>query len=130
MDSKCDYPAACNAMETLLIHIDIFKNPVAFDNLTSSLKKKGVVLHPGPRLASLLPIQSGDVSSLRKEYGGLECSVELVNGVEEAVEVINTHGSSHTDTIVTESGGLCSSSFFFACSQRRGCMIQCMFHTP
>ena len=102
-DSKCDYPAACNAMETLLVHKDIFNSP-SFNSLTSSLKERGVTLHPGPRLAALLPIQSGSVSSLHTEYGGLECSVEVVDTVEEAVEIINTHGSSHTDTVITEDG--------------------------
>ena len=104
IDSKCDYPAACNAMETLLIHTDIFGNMASFNRLTSLLKEKGVVLHPGPRLSSLLPIQAVGVSSLRKEYGGLECSIEVVGGVEEAVELINSYGSSHTDTVVTEDG--------------------------
>lgn len=104
VDSKCDYPAACNAMETLLVHRDIFHDVVAFDRLTSLLKIKGVALHPGPRLSSLLPIQAGGVSSLRKEYGSLECSIEVVSGIDEAVKLINSYGSSHTDTIVTEDG--------------------------
>lgn len=90
-------------METLLVHASIFNSP-SFHRLTSALKEKGVSLHPGPQLASLLPIQSGVASSLRKEYGGLECSVEVVQSAREAIEVINTHGSSHTDTIITENG--------------------------
>ena len=92
-------------METLLVHTDVFNSP-AFNRLTSALKERGVTLHPGPRLASLLPIQSGSVSSLHVEYGGLECSVEVVGSVQEAVDVVNTHGSSHTDAIVTENGEL------------------------
>ena len=102
-DSKCDYPAACNAMETLLVHKSIF-NSTVFSHLTSSLKQRGVTLHPGPYLATLLPVQSGGVSTLRKEYGGMECSVEVVESLTEAIDVINTHGSSHTDTIITEDG--------------------------
>ena len=102
-ESKCDYPAACNAMETLLVHSSIFNSP-AFNQLTSVLKQKGVALHPGPRLSSLLPVQPAVTSTLRKEYGALECSVEVVTSLREAMEVINTHGSGHTDTIVTENG--------------------------
>ncbi len=60
-----------------------------------------VVLHPGPRLALSLPIDA-PTSSLRQEYGALECAVEAVDSVTEAVQHINSHGSSHTDAIVTE----------------------------
>jgi len=94
-------------METLLVHEDLFKNVVSFDRLVSLLKEKNVVLHPGPRLSSLLPIQARGVSSLRTEYGRLECSIEVVKNVEEAVAIVNGHGSAHTDTIVTEDGELC-----------------------
>lgn len=102
LDSKCDYPAACNAVETVLVHSSLMHS-TAFETITSSLKDKGVVLHSGPRLTSMLPVQSA-VSSMRVEYGGLECSVEVVDSLEEAIEHINSHSSSHTDCIVTENG--------------------------
>ena len=64
-----------------------------------------VLLHPGPALSAVLPAHS-HTSSLRVEYGGLECSIEIVDSLEEAVEHINSHGSSHTDCIITEDGML------------------------
>lgn len=103
LDSKCDYPAACNAMETLLVHRSLHNTP-AFQELLDALRGSNVVLHPGPRLARHLPVHSGVVSNMRSEYGGLECSVEVVDSVDEAVKHINSHGSSHTDTIITENG--------------------------
>ena len=105
LDSKCDYPAACNAMETLLIHRSLH-NTLAFQDLLDALRGSNVVLHPGPRLARYLPVHSGVVSNLRSEYGGLECSVEVVDSVVQAAEHINSHGSSHTDAIITENGEL------------------------
>lgn len=63
-----------------------------------------VVLHPGPRMMSNLPMPTSSAVSLRNEYGGLECTVELVNNLQEAIDTINTHGSAHTDAIITEDG--------------------------
>lgn len=90
-------------METLLVHRSLI-NTSAFQELLDALRGSNVLLHPGPRLATCLPVHSGVVSNMRREYGGLECSIEVVDSVGEAVEHINSHGSSHTEAIVTENG--------------------------
>ncbi|TRY85440.1 hypothetical protein DNTS_016107 [Danionella cerebrum] len=87
-DSKCDYPAACNAMETLLVHRDLLRTPVK--------------IHAGPRFASYLTFSPSEVKSLRTEYGDLECCIEVVDSMQEAIDHIHKYGSSHTDVIVTE----------------------------
>ncbi|KAH1241891.1 Delta-1-pyrroline-5-carboxylate synthase 1 [Glycine max] len=54
-DAKIDYPAACNAMETLLVHVDLSRNG-GLDELVAELQREGVQLYGGPRASNLLNI--------------------------------------------------------------------------
>jgi len=85
VDSKTQYPSACNAVETLLIHKDFEKK----DELLAALQLSEIELVTSP----------DDWST---EYGDKILSVKFVNSVEEAIEHINTYGSGHTDCIITE----------------------------
>lgn len=101
-DAKCDYPAACNAMETLLIHKDLIHTST-FKEITDVLRAEGVKINSGPKLASQLLFTPNFTDSLNKEYSDLECCVEVVNNVEDAIQHIHKYGSSHTEAIVTNS---------------------------
>ena len=101
VDAKVNYPAACNATETFLVH-----NAIAsrfLPELNRALKEKGVKIHAD---SSALPLMDGAVATtyndFHMEYLALECAVKVVDSVQEAVEHIQSHGSHHTDAILTQ----------------------------
>ncbi|KAI3851807.1 hypothetical protein MKX03_034162 [Papaver bracteatum] len=99
LDAKTDYPAACNAMETLLVHNDLL-NTDGLTELVVELQNEGVTLYGGPRVSSLLNIK--ETESFHHEYNSMACTVEIVDDVYEAIDHIHQHGSGHTDCIVAE----------------------------
>ncbi|KAG9147892.1 hypothetical protein Leryth_003487 [Lithospermum erythrorhizon] len=98
-DSKLDYPAACNAMETLLVHQELSTTNDLHD-LILELKHEGVTLFGGPRAHALLDIQEAD--TFHHEYSSRSCTIEIVDDVHAAIKHINQHGSGHTECIVAE----------------------------
>ena len=125
IDSKCNYPAACNAMETLLIHRSIVDSEL-LAKICNELKTNGVKVNIGMRLAKLLPFYNSCTNNYKIEYGSLECTMEVVDSLDEAIDHINQHGSGHTDAIVTTSDDAArmfkkhvdSASVFVNCSTR------------
>ncbi|KAG4925068.1 hypothetical protein JHK87_050608 [Glycine soja] len=88
-DAKIDYPAACNAMETLLVHVDLSRNG-GLDELVAELRHEGVQLYGGPRASSLLKIS--ETHSFHLEYSSLACTIEIVDDVFAAIEHIHHNG--------------------------------------
>lgn len=103
-DSKCDYPAACNAMETLLVHRSWADDGRLAELLEAALPD--VVLHaPADQAEALgLPV----APDLHHEYGDLACTVAVVDGVDAAIAWVHAHGSGHTEAIVTADRGVAS----------------------
>jgi len=100
VDSKTDYPAACNAAETLLLHRDLLTDNRAH-KIIEALTNRNVKLYAGPNAAQHFP-DIEPYQSFRQEYSDLGMTVEIVDSTEGAIAHINKYGSSHTDTIVTE----------------------------
>lgn len=96
LDSKTDYPAACNALETLLVHRALVDDG-RLDRILGDLRAAGVDLYRGPHGPADLP----EAPSLSHEYGDLAATVEVVDDVLAAIAHINRYGSGHTDAIVT-----------------------------
>lgn len=101
VDSKVQYPAACNAAETFLINEKIAS--LFLPRFEKALKAKGVIIHADKSvsdyLSDFIPATEED---FHKEYLALECAIKSVKNVDEAIEHINSHGSHHTDAIVAE----------------------------
>lgn len=124
VDSKCDYPSACNAMETLLVHTDLTSPDRLQDliELVKTLKFNNVAVHAGPKLDALGIVPGlSRADNLATEYGELECAVEVVDDVHGATNHIHTYGSAHTDVIVTENADT-------ALTFMNGTDSACVFH--
>ena len=100
-DSKCQYPAVCNAVETLLVHKDTARN--FLPEMADRFKKAGVEIRGCPETVKIIPaIKTASDKDWKTEYNDLILSVKIVSSLKEAVEHINRFGSHHTDAIVTE----------------------------
>jgi len=101
LDSKLQYPAACNAMETLLVHKDIAEK--VLPDLVGIFKEKQVELVGCVKTCQVVPeVTLAHESDWDMEYNDLQLSIKIVDSFSEAVKFINRHGSGHTDVIITE----------------------------
>ncbi|MFS7933685.1 putative glutamate-5-semialdehyde dehydrogenase, Glutamate 5-kinase [Helianthus anomalus] len=99
LDAKTDYPAACNAMETLLVHKDLLASG-GLQELVKELEQEGVTLFAGPRVNGVVSFSKAN--TFHHEYNSKACTIEIVNNVDEAIDHIHSYGSSHTECIVTD----------------------------
>jgi len=101
LDSKLQYPAACNAMENLLIHQDIASQIIP--KLAEKFKERGVSLLGCEKTCGIYKdLSPASENEWDEEYNDLKLSIKIVENLEEAISFINEHGSGHTDTIITE----------------------------
>ncbi|KAK3703077.1 glutamate-5-semialdehyde dehydrogenase [Vermiconidia calcicola] len=145
LDSKCDYPAACNALETLLVHEDALET--ILPHVASTLIAQGVTLRCDERsrtaLSKHLPedrsslLQDATDTDYWTEFLDLILAIRTIDGVDAAIDHINTHGSHHTDAVITSSkevadqfcNGVDSACKFWNCSTRFCDGMRCGFGT-
>ena len=101
MNAKIQRPSVCNAVETLLIHQDIAK--IFLPQVSMSLKKAGVEIRGCEQARQILPdLIPATEDDWKTEYLDLILAVKVVKTLNETIEHINTYGTRHSESIITE----------------------------
>ena len=124
VDSKCQYCAVCNAMETLLVHSDIAEK--FLPKIKAVLTEQNVEIRGCDRTRRIIDVSEATEQDWSTEYLDLILSIKVVDSLDEAIEHINTYGSGHTDAIITQSKTAAakfmdlidSANVFYNCSTR------------
>lgn len=101
MNAKVQRPSVCNAAETLLVHEQVAQE--LLPKALAELKKAGVEVRGCPRTRQIVPdIVAAREEDWDEEYLDLILAVRVVDSLEEAIEHINTHGTGHSEAIISE----------------------------
>lgn len=103
LDSKIQYPAVCNAMENLLVHSAVAGE--FLPRIGRLFAENGVEMRVDARAGEIMKhikTVKATEEDWNTEYGDLIVAVRVVDTIDEAIGFINTHGSHHTDAIVSE----------------------------
>ncbi len=101
IDAKCQYPSACNSVETVLIHSEI--KDILLPVLLNKLKENGVIINSDENIQNEYSEYVNSIAdNWHKEYGDKIISLKIVESIDEAINHINKYGSGHTDCIITE----------------------------
>ncbi len=101
-NAKVQRPSVCNAAETLLVHRDVAA--LFMPGMLDQLQKAGVEIRGCDRTRQLAGgIKEAVDQDWDQEYLDLIMAVKIVDSLEEAIEHINTHGTGHSESIISES---------------------------
>ena len=100
VDAKTQYPSACNAIETLLVHTAIA--PDFLPQVATALMAKQVELRGDHQTGQIIHVVPATELDWATEYSDLILSIKVVDDLEDAIAHINTYGSRHTEAIITE----------------------------
>lgn len=98
-DSKTQYVAVCNALETLLVHEDVAAE--FLPRMKNELDKKDVVIHGCDVTRQYIDVIEATDEDWATEYLDYELAIKVVKDMGEAIAHINKYGSGHTDAIIT-----------------------------
>jgi glutamate-5-semialdehyde dehydrogenase len=103
LDAKAQYPSACNAVETLLVHRGVAR--AFLPRVVEGLKEKGVEVRCDGRAFDEFGVTGAERAAdedWRTEYCDMIVAIRVVDSIRQAIDHINEFGSHHTDSIVTE----------------------------
>src|SRR5262249_38348895 len=100
INAKCQRPGVCNAMESMLVDVEIASN--FLPRIGKALLEKNVEIRGCAQTRQFIPsARPATAEDYRAEYLELILSAKVVHGLDEAIAHINRYGSQHTDAIVT-----------------------------
>ena len=123
-DSKTQYVSVCNATETLLVHSEVANR--FLPKFKEVIQESNVQLRGCENTRKIIDVTVASERDWKTEYLDYILSIKVVNSLEEAIEHINTYGSGHTDSIITENKEIAqkfmdlvdSANVFWNCSTR------------
>jgi len=104
INAKCQRTGVCNAMETLLVHIDIADR--VLKRLKEEFDKFNTELRGCEQTIKAIDVKLANEEDFHTEYLDNILSIKIVKDVNEAIEHINTHSSGHSEAIITENFSL------------------------
>lgn len=101
-DAKVQYPAVCNAIETLLVHEKSAKKFLPkIGKMYKEAKVEMRCCSVSYEILKDLKVRKAKEKDWSTEYNDLIISIKVVRSIEEALDHINKYGSHHTDAIIT-----------------------------
>ena len=102
-NAKCSRPSVCNAAEVLIVHVS--EAQALLPRIKAALDAKSVELRCDERAYAILGgmenVKKADETDFQTEFLDYIMAVKVVDDITEAVLEINTHGSGHSECIVT-----------------------------
>ena len=108
-NAKVQRPSVCNALDTVLVHSAVARDYLP--RLGERWAQAGVEMRCDRRALSLIGPVNGlrALSAVDEDWGteflSLTAAVRVVDSLDEALEHIETHGSGHSEAIITEDYG-------------------------